>query len=280
MININNFENFLKENFNNLRYSIYDVDDNLLFLDTVIHFEHKVNDKWVKVNISPKQFVNIKEKYPIYWDNEEWRCDFDTAFLEFRDFGPRGKNALIEDFINAINNKKYGPSWDSFINTLISGQLFAIVTSRGHEPKTIKHAIEYIIYDVLNDYQQHTMLDNLMKYSEFFNKTFDFLIDDYLNQCYFIGVMSNYFKKLFPNTDVRNVANSKKLAVQYVINSFIKHGKKKKIITKIGFSDDDYDFYNAVKNTFVLNKEILNNVDFYLFDTSDSNLKGGKKEKI
>jgi len=280
MLNYKEFVNE-KNEIQKLKYSIFDWDDNILVSETPIHFEHFVDGKWVPEDISPKDFVDIKEKFPKYWDNEEWRCDFSTAFLEFRDYGPRGTNAFLEDTKKALSLKEYGPSWYDFVRTLINGELFAIVTTRGHEPDTLRKSVEYIIYEELDTNQQDIMLKNLMKYHEAFNVDFDYLIDDYLNNCIFIGIMSETFKTTIGNEEtIKNVAKGKELAVKYVIGKFSKYGKMINVPTSIGFSDDDKDYYDSVKNLFMSNKELFDDIDFYVFDTSNPKLKGGVKTKI
>jgi len=225
--------------------------------------------------------VELKEKYPQYWDNEEWRCDFSTAFLEFRDNGPRGSDAFLEDTKKALELKEYGPSWNNFIRTLVNGELFAIVTTRGHEPDTLRKSVEYIIYNELNPVYHDKMLNNLMKYHDAFDVDFDYLIDDYLNSCIFIGIMSESFKKTIgDDASSKNVAKAKEQAVNYVTNKFSKYGKMIDVPTKIGFSDDDKDYYNSVKNFFMSNNELFDNIDFYVFDTSDSKIDGGKRFKV
>lgn len=277
-----NYKKFVNENkgVNRLRYSIFDWDDNILFLDTPIHFEHLVDGKWIPEKILPKKFVELKEKYPKYWDNEEWRCDFATAFLEFRDFGPRGSDAFVEDTKEALDAKRYGPSWKAFINTLVNGQLFGIATTRGHEPDTLRRSVEYIIYNELTQEQQDIMLKNLMKYHEAFDEDFDYLIDDYLNNCIFIGVMSQSFIKQFGYSANKNPTEGKRDAVNYIVSEFKKYKSRLNVPMTIGFSDDDNQYYNSVKDLFVNYNEPLDDINFYVFDTSDPNIKGGKKLKL
>ena len=50
---------------------------------------------------------------------------------------------------------------------------------------------------------------------------------------------------------------------------------------KVGFSDDDKNFSNAAKELFMkMEKSLDFPENFYVFDTSNSNLKGGVKVKI
>lgn len=272
-----NYKEFLNESINKLRYSIFDWDDNILMMDTKLHVKKNVNGKWINTLISTEEFAEIRNKYDNYLDNKEYKMD-DNTFVEFRDIGPRGNKAFLEDVKIALNNKKYGPSWNNFINCLIDGNLFGIVTTRGHEPESIRMAVEYIIYNELDDKQQDKMLSNLMKYHEKFDKDFDYLVDDYLDNCFFIGITSNYFKKQFGYNPTIDLNKGKQDAIQYIIDNLSKYGKKINTSSKIGFSDDDTGYANAVKNIFINNKELFDDINFYIFDTSDE--KNVKKERI
>jgi hypothetical protein len=277
---IKRYIDILNENITELDYYIFDWDDNILMMDTPIYFEKNIGGKWVKKNISAKEFNQIKSKYPKYWENEEWRCDLSKAFVEFQDDGPRGDDALIDDTIHALSHKKYGPSWNTFKNCIIGGNLFAIITTRGHEPETIKRAIEYIIYNELSDIQQDTLIKNLMIYHDAFNEDFEYLIDDYLNNCIFIGVTSNFFVDKFGYNANRNPSKGKKDAVEYTMKHFKKYKDILKVPVKIGFSDDDMINHETIKELFIRYKEPMDGVDFYMFDTSNPDLKGGVKTKL
>lgn len=279
---IKRFNEFINESKENtLSYSVFDWDDNILIMETPMHFQKKVKGEWVDWDLTPEQFAKVKLRYPKYWDNEEYRCDFDNAFLEFRDFGPRGKDAFFEDSLKALNDKKYGPSWYEFIDTLVEGRLFAIVTTRGHESDSIRRVVEYIIYNKLSDDQQDKMLKNLMKYHDIFKKDFDYLVDDYLNNCYFIGIMSKYFKKTFGYDPSKQPDKAKSDAVKYVLDRFKKYAKKVSMNFQIGFSDDDPRYSDAIKSLFMSNEKTLDFVeDYYVFDTSNPELRGGKRFKF
>lgn len=255
----------------NFSYCIFDWDDNILMMPTMIHVEHFENGKWIKKDISPKEWVDIKTAHPKYWSNREWRCDLSTAFSEFRDSDPT-RNIFLDDVKTAINNKKFGPSWDKFINNLIEGNLFSIVTSRGHEPKTLRSGVEYIIQNVLDENQKNTMLLNLLKYNKFFGKVREDAIENYLDKCIFIGVMSKYFETLFGYSAKTKTDVGKRDAVDYVVQKFGEYVGTKKLPVKIGFSDDDSHYFNIVKELFMSYKKKAKK-DFYVFDTSDSKIK-------
>jgi hypothetical protein len=258
----------LNEKHTELKYSIFDWDDNILHMPTKIYFIHNGE----KVGVSTDEYIRLKETN---WGNGEYEF-FDGSFDEFRDFGPRGDRAFLLDTIIAIKNRDFGPSWYDFINTLVSGELFGIVTTRGHEPNSIRMTVEWIIFNYLNDDQQDKMIKNLIIYKKEFREEtdFDFLVSEYLNHCFFIGIMSDYAANLFGEDIKNNIAVGKKKAVKYIMDKFAEYGNKIQSKVKIGFSDDDKQFYNIVKKLFIRNKDLYNDVNFYAFDTS-----GRKKNK-
>ena len=285
MRKVKKWNEFLLEyaNVDTLKYYIFDVDDNLLIMNTPIHFQHFENGKWIDVEVSSHEFAQIRKKYPSdYMDNIEWRGDSNNTFIEFRDFGPRGENAFVEDVKSAISKRSFGPSWEVFLDTLKKGRLFAIVTTRGHEPKTIRSAVQYIIDNVLSKKDKEEMIKNLQNFNEMFNLPTTDTIEQYLDNCYFMGIMSQSFQDEFHYVPVGSKANQGK---QDAINKFTNYvrnfAKKTKLPLHIGFSDDDINYSNAAKELFMrMEKSLDFPENFYVFDTSNRNLKGGVKVKI
>jgi hypothetical protein len=285
MKKIKDWKNFLFEYVNTevLKYYIFDFDDNLLFMETPLHFQHFENGVWVNKNVYPQEFTQIRKHYPNnYMDNTEWKGDPKYSFVEFRDFGPRGANALLEDVKNSIKDKKFGPSWEIFLKALREGRLFAIVTTRGHEPLTIRNSFRYIIENVLTKDQQIEMLENIKKFNEKFNIVTDDPITQYLGECYFIGMFSKAFQEEFNYIPVGPKLNQGK---QDAINKFVNYvrefAKRTKSSLQIGFSDDDTNFSNAAKELFMGMEKSLDFPEmFYVFDTSNPKIKGGVKVKI
>ena len=78
-----------------LKYYALDFDDNILNMPTVIHMEHLVNGEWIPTDVSTAEFAEVRG------DKENWRTQED-AFSEFRDNGPRGMNAFLEDVKNVF----------------------------------------------------------------------------------------------------------------------------------------------------------------------------------
>jgi len=263
-----------------MKYYAFDVDDNLLFLPTKIHMEHLIDGVWLQEDVSTEKFSKIR-------NDENWRTT-KNSYLEFKDFGSRGNNAFLEDLKIAINNGYYGPSWKIFIDSLVKGSIFAIITARGHEPESIRKGIEYIIYNVLTQNERDEMVANLISFKYLFNQKFDIkknisfkkIISDYLDNCDFVGVSSDSFAKKYNIIDVSNPELGKKIALNDFIDKIEKYGKEIDVHAKIGFSDDDIKNVNYVKKYF---NEITNNYDnisFSVIDTSNSNVDGGIKYKI
>ncbi len=109
------FTSYLKENKDyKIHYYAFDYDDNILFMSTVIHMGRKEGEKWIPEDVSTSKFAVIRS------DTENWRYpDNDPeSFSDFRDYGPNGPGIFLEDTKKAISNKKFGPSWDDFIECL------------------------------------------------------------------------------------------------------------------------------------------------------------------
>ena len=266
-----------------LRYSVYDWDDNILIMHTPLHFQHFEDGKWVNKDIMPHEFAQIRKKYPSdYMDNIEWKGDAKYSFIEFRDFGPRGANAFIEDVAQTIKDKSFGPSWETFLDTLKDGRLFAIVTTRGHEPSTLRAAVRYIIENVLTPEDRLEMEKNLKNFNEIFGVVTDDLVTQYLNECYFIGMFSQAFQDEFGyNPTGPKLNQGKQDAINKFVNFVRNFAKRTKKPLKVGFSDDDINFSNAAKELFMkMEKSLDFPENFYVFDTSNPKLKGGVKVKI
>jgi hypothetical protein len=261
-----------------MRYYAFDWDDNILMMPTVIHMEHLVNGEWVPEDVSTEKFSKVRNE-------KDWR-PAENAYSEFRDIGPRGQNAFMEDMLIALKNKNYGPSWDKFIQCLTSGSIFAIITARGHEPDTIRDAVEYIIKNILTEEQRNEMSANLMAFQDMFVQNFDImrdisfgtLLSAYLDKCDFVGVSSPSFQEKYPG-DASNPEKAKTVALNEFIDRVNSYGKKIGGDVRLGFSDDDPGNVNKVREYF---NEISYKYDisFAVIDTSDANVPGGVKKRI
>ncbi|MDA0989603.1 MAG: hypothetical protein O3A51_02485 [Verrucomicrobia bacterium] len=126
-----------------LKYYIFDWDDNILHMPTHIHLEKRNEDgSWSPHAVSTAVFSVIRS------DTENYRPpggDWENAFLEFRDFDDDDVNVFLRDTKTAIDRVMRGdadmaPSFGRFKRALIEGRLFGIVTARGHNPAIIRRA--------------------------------------------------------------------------------------------------------------------------------------------
>ena len=255
-----------------LRYMIFDVDNNLLHMSTPIHIELLKNNIWVPVDVLPEEFAKIRR--------ENWRKrnnDIKQTFQEFRDNGPRGNKAFMEDAKKAVLNGDFGPSFLDFINTLINGNIFLIITARGHEPETMKHFVKWLICNYMTQEQRDKMQLNLKKFQKIF-KSSDVTIKSYLDTCEFIGIMSNYFKERFGKDFETNnsVEEGKEIAINEFLHKLEKFATKIGAKLKVGFSDDDINTVKHMTN-FFKEKDLDVAVDYYIFNTAN---KGKERVKI
>lgn len=271
-----NYKNFLLESVVNktIKYYMLDWDDNILIMRTVIHVDNKINGEWQPIDVSTVQFREIRQKMV---EDGDWRYRNDDAnqtYSEFRDTGPRGGNAFYDDALKSIRTNDFGPVWDTFLECLIDGSIFMIITARGHEPKSIEKVVKWIIKNKLSQLEKETMYDNLRKYNNLFNINDEKwpnqqLIDNYLNNCDFIGINSKFFAKKHGEYDPSSPEQGKELGIKDFVKKVNKFGKEISRRVSVGFSDDDLStvehIYSYMKNELSLRYSI----DFSVFHTAD-----------
>ena len=275
-----------------LKYEAYDIDDNITINPTKIHMEHLVDNNWVPQDVSTAEFAEVRN------DKQNWRLAKE-AFSEFRDNGPLGKMAFIEDFTTAIKTGSFGPSWDAFIKCLEEANIFAIITARGHEPETIREGIEWVIDNYLNENQQFLLYSNCLKHAYIFSdKNIDLydripkgqltktpLVKTYLENCYYFGVSSKWFANEFGSANADNPEKGKQEALNFFIEKCNEYAEKINAKSvSISFSDDDKKniahvekfFHEKISDLIQLDREI----HLRLYDTSDRSIPGGSQNKI
>ena len=228
-----------------LLYYAFDWDDNILNMTTVIHMEHLIDGEWIPEDVSTSKFAEVRG------DKENWRIlggDTELAFSEFRDNGPRGDVAFLEDVKESIANGKFAPAWPKFIKCLTNGAIFAIITARGHEPEGIRKGIEYIIDEILDDTQKEDMYRHLLKFANLFKvpdvdsiprilrgvASENILVKEYLDLCHLVGVSA-------PSRggSPANPEASKEEALIDFIRDANMYASRIGYTAKVGFSDDD-----------------------------------------
>lgn len=251
-----------------LKYYCFDWDDNILIMPTKIHMEREDNGVWIPVDVSTEEFAKIRKL-------DNWRAP-DNAFSEFRDNGPRGSKAFMEDVKYAIQNKQFGPSWNKFIECIIKGSLFAIITARAHEPDTIRKAVEWIIWNILNEKEKTEMGANLTAFQDLFTPDYDImrqssfktLVSNYLDKCDFVGISSDSFINKYKNGSAMTPEKSKILALSNFINKVKSYSKLINGETRIGFSDDDISNVKNIKKYFGEISPLYKDITFSVYDAS------------
>lgn len=294
---IKRFISFINEsNDIDLSYSAFDWDDNILHMPTTILMDKKINNNWEPIEVSTSEFANVRN------DKDNYRLRNDNpliAFSGFRDTGPKGKSVFIEDVKKALSTKAYAPAWDHFIETLSNGTIFAIVTARGHEPDTIRTAVEYIIDNTLDENQKFLLYSHCLKHLYLFKDSdvdsYDRipkgqiskskLIQEYLDTCDFYGVTSKSFTDEFGEASASNPEKAKEMALDRFVDKCNEYAKRigAKSIS-IGFSDDDPKNVDHVHKFFkeksALTNYLMHQVKLNVYKTTDRSIKGGERKKF
>lgn len=230
-------------------YYVFDFDDNILNMSSEIIV---LNDKNEEVGISTHDFSKyrniigkrlFKYKNNIIVDFPRTEDGEINDPLVYRNFGDiLDPNIFIKDIKKALKLKSYGPAWDDFMECIINGSPFSIITARGHESKTIRKGIEYIINNELSDIERKKMYSNLLDISYLSNSEFisdikftdNKLLKEYLDSCDYIGISA-------PSRggQPHRVEMAKSVAMVELKTKINLFGKRLGRKVKIGFSDDD-----------------------------------------
>ena len=212
-------------------------------------------------------------------------------------------NRFILDTLDALekveHGEKPGPSYNALKKTLREGRLFAIVTARGHSPKTIERAVRVFIKYALSEDERQEMLSNLRGYRQWIDGVGDDEfgtdaeeLDYYLGMCRYSAVTYEGFKRRMAEDPIykeklatATTAARPELAKEFAIRDFVEHvfhmlrrsGRLNRSVS-IGFSDDDVGNVKTV-SSFIraeLSKR-FDGIKFVVYDTSDRSLAKGRK---
>ena len=269
-----------------LKYYIFDWDDNILCMPTRIHMERlDSRGRWVPHVCSTSTFSVVRTDRAHYRfpDNDRGK-----AFVEFQDEKtPLGGGSFLEDVDRAldavVSGRRRPPlSFATFRKTLVEGRLFAIVTARGHEPGTLRRGVERFIERVLTPDEREEMLINLRGYSYCFDKVQTFpstgaVLRRYLELCRYHAVTSPSFSALL--NEAAPEADTQEARKRFAIRDFVDHivgilertgMDALRLPMAIGFSDDDRHNVEAVRK--FIEDELAHRfpgVKFCVYDTSD-----------
>jgi hypothetical protein len=248
-----------------LDYGIFDWDDNILHMPTLIKAYDLEKNHFIW--LTTDHFAKIRNTAHCYSFDED-------AFDLFFDYIP---DNFQNDIRRAIQMKTFGPSFEKFKKMVVSGNIIAIVTARGHQYNTLKYGAQFLIDSVLTDAEKIEWYDNLNKYRILNGFTrsdnVNILKKEYWKMCYFHGVSSkNENDEIFQI--IRTVEDKKKKQIEEIVHNIISHSIfKPEIPIAIGFSDDDINNLNKVEELFKDLRNIYPNVKFRLYDTSNHSLK-------
>jgi hypothetical protein len=274
-------EGFTDEGRPDTKYYAFDWDDNLLFMPTSIIL---LSDKDDEVPMSTEDFAEHRQQIGKEPFNYKGTAIVDFAPNPFRNFRSEGDKRFVLDSMLA----QPGPSWNDFVECINGGSIFAIITARGHNPKTLKEAVYNLIMSNHLGINSKTLSGNLKRYRNLGgdvnveDKTISTLtkneLNEYLNLCRFEPVTFGDGDASNPEEGkikaMRNfIVYCKEMAQEIGEKAFFKNDiVNNEIEPIIGFSDDDE--RNIEKMKGFLEKEYEKNpVKTYL-------TKGGNKKEV
>lgn len=263
-----------------LLYYAFDWDDNILHMPTEIIV---LDDDGKEVGMSTQDFAEYRSLIGVdqfEYDGKNIVGFAKDAFRYFRD--TVDPTIFIKDVQKSLSGDMKAKAWNDFIECLTTGSLFSIITARGHEPETIRRGVELIISQFTSD-QRQSMIDHLKMFAYLFNqeiKSEEELISKYLDHCEYVGVSApsrggtpdnpeKAKEESFLSFVKRCDDFSKELE-----DNFNQETENWKVISKIGFSDDDSRNVKHINDVVSeLNNEVYSNVkEFYIKDTGKSEI--------
>jgi hypothetical protein len=274
-------EGFTDEGRPDTKYYAFDWDDNILFMPTSIIL---LSDKDDEVPMSTEDFAEHRQQIGKEPFNYKGTVVVDFAPNPFRNFRSEGDKRFVLDSMLA----QPGPSWNDFVECINGGSIFAIITARGHNPKTLREAVYNLIMSNHLGINSKTLSGNLKRYRNLGGdvnvdgKTITTLtkneLNEYLNLCRFEPVTFGDGDASNPEEGkikaMRNfIGYCKEMAQEIGEKAFFKNDiVNNEIEPIIGFSDDDE--RNIEKMKGFLEKEYEKNpVKTYL-------TKGGNKKEV
>lgn len=127
-------------------FYFFDIDDNLLFLPTKLYLWNA--ETKAERAVSSGEYAAIQNLLgrPGLW--QAWTVR-DKTFRDFRDVAgvASGKQQFLKDLSQAIKSGPgwQGPAWPLLVHCAKNSRAIAMVSARGHDPKTIKAALRALV---------------------------------------------------------------------------------------------------------------------------------------
>ncbi len=133
-------------------FYFFDFDDNVAFLTTPMFLFHR--DTGAEIQISSREFAQQSRLIGKQGAYSDYILDHNPVTGSFRNFRDQDLNWLerflgrrqvfVEDLASALGLPDIhwkGPSWNCFYHAVFNGRPTALITARGHHPRTIKAGI-------------------------------------------------------------------------------------------------------------------------------------------
>lgn len=133
-------------------FYFFDFDDNIAFLTTPMFLFHRETGQ--EIQISSREFAEQSAFIGKSGPFADYQLRFDEPAGSFRRFRDRDiswlerllgrKQMFIEDLAHALGLSDLhwkGPSWNCFYHAVFNSRPVALITARGHHPKTLKAGI-------------------------------------------------------------------------------------------------------------------------------------------
>lgn len=240
-------------------FYFFDLDDNILSMDTKIILFHKKNGS--EIEISSSELAESSKTIGKSGKFKDFCLDFNDATGSYRNFrdkrfppwiwGKQRRQSIETDLEKALEKPEWdwhGPSWNHFFYAVLNERPVSIITARGHQPKTMKRSL------------------NLLFHQGFLFKKPNILT--------IYPVSNPQVRKDLGDPDLKmSIAKLKKVALKRSVErAFRKYGFSPH--HRFGVSDDDPSNIGEITATLVeLKKEYPQNA-FFVIDTS-----GGKIQK-
>lgn len=266
------FEDFYEKGTPDMKYYAFDWDDNIVFMPTEIILIDNFNDE---VGMSTHDFA--KYRSDIGKNEFKYRGTTIVGYAPnpFRQFRVEGD----VDFLSDVLIAKKGPSFDDFEEAINNGSIFAIITARGHNPKTLKQAVKKYIDNGFFGIDKDKLIKNLQKYRDLVAPEIEYedIIDEYLDLCKFYPVSFESGSAANPEIEKVKALNefydyceemSEIIKKAFLFKNDMRGEKGDILNFSIGFSDDD------PKNIEVI-RDKVNKKGLTIYSTNK-----GDKEKV
>lgn len=230
------------------KYHAFDWDDNLFYMPSTVEVESKDGQK---LKISTEQYSNFKRnKNNLLVEDTNYIKLAENAYSEFRaEHDPK--------FLEDCRNAKTGPAWNIFVEAVNGGNIFSIVTARGHAPETLATTIHTLLSENFEGLNKEECIKSLREMHQNSNskKT---LNDSQLLDRYIFNLCKYYPVCYEKNLEEIDVSEEKG-----------KYLKEFKSYVEGTFGGMSLEFRNNVSNTFIIEytDDDLNNLD-YVYENS------------